>query len=818
MKLFKKHLTLILAVFLLAVAILPVLPVVAADKGDFAAELKVGVDNKAEILRYAPFAITVENNGTDFSGKIQMILPNKVNYNLMYESDFSIAKGEKKTVTFSAKVLDNLGKVNIRIINKKGKVVWNEIKRFNVDKTASTKIDIGVLSDDFSALGYMDNIEFYDRETFKTNLVELTADDFPEDVNSLDMLEMIIISNFSTDILTDKQIEALNLWVNRGGMLVIGTGSNSSKTLSKIRGHVLNIDPDKMNRYSTTFGLNYYGSMSSTYQSTAPEDAPDPRDDEDFMEYFDDWFYNYRDDVDSFFLEDFMANQGLDESDLEDDGSLPSYYEEEYYEFCLQTMYGYQYQPQDPNYVAYSYPVATADVLVFSEDAKDANLKEILYGDNTAGEDYILARIYEKAEGYIAIYGIDFTMNPIPGYQNASEIISVLIEKYVLRKVVEHYDDVSNMGSYYQYNLGGSNYDLNNLLESFASAPMPPLLFYIIPVLGYLVAILVMYLVSRKKGKTFRLWYWYPVMAVGVAVVVFCIGFSTRIIRPRINTATVLDLQKPAAIEKNYVGVTTPSNKDCTVEFSNDYNLELMRQLSSYSDQSDKIDFNKYRVGFKKGVDRTEVTFSGNVALSSDSFVLESIYPSTRGFDVQYVVNAPGGKSFANNTIIKNETSVDLENAVVLAPENPSQPGSYSYYDMIVHSVGTWKNGETVDLTDSSVTGKMKTGYEESVAFTDADKHIFSGVFLGSLSEGFKKYKSRRNLLSYVINVAEDELRNYTNSGTPDPDDVKFIYVVGFPKEPVCKDIQFDKKYRNERTEIIIQRIDYSQMRTVKKQ
>ena len=205
MKLFKKHLTLILAVFLLAVAILPVLPVVAADKGDFAAELKVGVDNKAEILRYAPFAITVENNGTDFSGKIQMILPNKVNYNLMYESDFSIAKGEKKTVTFSAKVLDNLGKVNIRIINKKGKVVWNEIKRFNVDKTASTKIDIGVLSDDFSALGYMDNIEFYDRETFKTNLVELTADDFPEDVNSLDMLEMIIISNFSTDILTDEQ-------------------------------------------------------------------------------------------------------------------------------------------------------------------------------------------------------------------------------------------------------------------------------------------------------------------------------------------------------------------------------------------------------------------------------------------------------------------------------------------------------------------------------------------------------------------------------------------------------------------------------------
>ncbi len=809
MKQLKKHITLILAVFLLAFAILPVLPVYASGQGDFTAELKVGFDNKAEILRYAPFMVTIENNGGDFSGRIQLISANKVNYNIMYESDFSIARGEKKTVTFACKVLDNLGKVNIRIVNKKGKVVWNEIKRFNVDKTASTKIDIGVLSDDYSALGYMDNIEFYDRETFKTNLVELTADTFPEDVNALDMLEMIVISNFSTDILTDKQIEALNLWVNRGGMLVIGTGSNSSKTLSKVRGHVIDINPDKMNRYTTTFGLNYYGSATSGYKTTTPQNTPSPYDDADFMEFFDDWFYNYRDEVDAYFLEDFMANMGIDEYELEDDGSLPDFYEEDYYEFCLETMYGYQYQPADPDYVPYTYPVATADVLVFSEDATDANLEEILYGDNTAGDDYILARIYEKAEGYIAIYGIDFTMNPIPGYQDASEIISILINKYVLQKVVDHYDDVSNMGSYYNYNLGGSNYDLNNLLESYSAAPMPPILFYLVPIIGYLVAILVLYLVNKKKGKTFRLWYWYPVMAIGVAVVVFCIGFSTRIIKPRINTASILDLQKPAAIEKNYVGVTTPSNKDCKVVFSNEYDMQLLRKFSSYGDQSDKIDFDSYRVGFKKSVDRTEVTFRGNVALSSDPFLLESIYPSTRGFDVQYVVNSPSGRSVADNIIVKNEAGVDLENAVILATETPS--ANQTYVDVLVYPVGEWKNGQTIDFTN----GKHNYGYNESIAFTDRDKHILSGVLVGSLSEGFKTYQNRKNLLHYVINEAEDEIggNNSSQGSTP-----KTVYVIGFPKETICKDIQFDKKYRNERTEVVVQKIDYSQMRQVKKQ
>ena len=35
------------------------------------------------------------------------------------------------------------------------------------------------------------------------------------------MLEVIVISNFSTDILTDEQIEALSLWVSRGGFLIV---------------------------------------------------------------------------------------------------------------------------------------------------------------------------------------------------------------------------------------------------------------------------------------------------------------------------------------------------------------------------------------------------------------------------------------------------------------------------------------------------------------------------------------------------------------------------------------------------------------------
>ena len=38
------------------------------------------------------------------------------------------------------------------------------------------------------------------------------------------------------------------------------------------------------------------------------------------------------------------------------------------------------------------------------------------------------------------------------------------------------------------------------------------------------------------------------------------------------------------------------------------------------------------------------------------------------------------------------------------------------------------------------------------------------------------------------------------------------MYIIGFPKNSCCKDIQFTKKYRNERTEAVVQKVTLSQM------
>jgi hypothetical protein len=302
-----------------------------------------------------------------------------------------------------------------------------------------------------------------------------------------------------------------------------------------------------------------------------------------------------------------MYEYGVYEDELEN-GTVPYYLEQYYYDYCIDKVYLYAYGLQDPDPVEYNFPTASADVLEMETEDES----ETIYGDAPGG-DYTMGYIIDRGAGHIALYGIDFTMNPIPNYPDADGILRYVIRDYVLNDVIEAYENISDSG-YYSYNIGNfskQKYDIQSFLNNIAAAPLPPMALYIVPILAYLVAILVLYLVNRKKGKTFRLWYWYPVIAIGMAVVIYCIGFSTRIIKPRINTMSVLKLSSTSARELNYVAVTTPSNQTCEVTFSDEYDIQLTRQINGYSyDQSDKVDLDSYRVAFRKGIGKTSVRFA----------------------------------------------------------------------------------------------------------------------------------------------------------------------------------------------------------------
>ncbi len=174
--------------------------------------------------------VTCQEN---FSGMLQLVAGTE-DYGtsvVAYGEDISLSAGEAKTFHLTPTSIGSNGKVIIQIENERGKVVYQETDEITLESGGS-KVSIGILSDDYSALSYFDGIGMtIDSSQAITSIFELNQNNFPEDAMGLAMLQYMVIDNFDTATLSEKQYEALKSWVQDGGVLILGLGSHYQNVL-----------------------------------------------------------------------------------------------------------------------------------------------------------------------------------------------------------------------------------------------------------------------------------------------------------------------------------------------------------------------------------------------------------------------------------------------------------------------------------------------------------------------------------------------------------------------------------------------------------
>ncbi|MBP5529010.1 MAG: hypothetical protein J6X80_03070 [Lachnospiraceae bacterium] len=868
---------------------------------DFEVSLNAGYGQKVLLGYGAPFEITVTNKNTsNFEGCLQLIIPGFSNNNILYEEDIALGAGETKTVQIVAGIPIPAEFVNIRMTNKRYKVLWSDLQKINVSKTKND-IRVGVLSDDFSALGYMDRVHFLSDAARYTSLVELSAADFPVNFAALDMLDVILISDFSTDLLTKEQMNALNLWVKKGGLLVIGTGSTANKTLSGLYGNLLNekvtattsqettlglatedysyisqigsgtnsyspydgfyegyyyydfdyytdpsnyydLDGDGMNDYIFTYGGSYDDKGNFTDAYGNPVDPANvylfennafytDADGSYHYKYYDERYGYVSETLDELlnyyaFTEEEMSEYGYpeycnllgfdpkwylceqlgitDESDL--DEAFEEYFGDDFREFLRHYTYlfinyiynGYDFRPDlsvDGNAViSNNYKYLNIDCAGIDETLTRSS-DEIIYGDTADGKTYPLAKVIKSGDGKVILCAVDFTKNPIPKNSSSGEFFRNLIEKIAGAELINEAVEYENqMGNSYYYSYG-TGYSEKSLLKSAASAPVPPLIFYVTVILLYFVAILVTYVVCLKKKKTWNLWVIYPVSAMAVAVLIFCLGFSTRVLRLNTNIITLLFPDSISTQETDFVNVTVPKAKEYVIDFSSE--VEVDRNYSaggSYYYSSSDIDYDTYSVRYRSDYDHIQSVIANKVALESQVFKAEAAYPTQGGIDVSLKTDLSIGGKVPQNISVTNNYSTVLEDVIV---QLYTSKGYEDYYFKKI------KPGETVVASAGKFIDDSKTSYYSSTSYTklysnslsnhynkNKSMEITAGIFLGNLYRGFNETIRRRGVLDYI----QEEYS---------PDNDHFL-VVAFPKSDIAAKVTEGKKSKQTRTEAII--------------
>lgn len=867
----------LLLLFLLS-TIIPFTHVSAKEEYKFSVSLSAGYNNQVLVGYSAPVTIHVTNdNLSNFEGYIQMIVINYENNNILYEEELTLGSGEDKVVEMVSGFPIAADYVNIRITNKKHKVVWNELERINFayDKEL---VRVGVLTDDFSALSYMDRQHFLSTPSMTLSLIPFSEDTFPSDYHALDAVDTILITDFSTDILTKEQINALNLWVQDGGLLIIGTGSTANKTLAGINGKVVDVKLGKSHGVTTTLGLenwdySYIANIISTagtgsqYNSSSAM-APDPwnlyvssyyDDDYDNKPWKDDDGDGYNDYVFEGYTSDYDANGNFIDSygnliaqeyyylfdsnsyevdpnsgaihykyyderygavdytdtDYQNYVNDPSFTDEDKEDMCYDAYchqlgydpkwYFYEYEgltdPDDINrefriyfsddykdfqdhflyntyyYYYYNidlrpdltvgstYTLLSTDYTAINVDTVDfvlvgSDSADSFIGDSTTG-DYDLARLINVGDGKIIVAALDFTKNPIPKTDYASELVRNMIEKTIGTELVQEAYDYENdaNSSYYSYN--GSSYELRNLLKKISSAPYPPVLIYGAILLVYVIAIFVFYIVLLRKKKTSSLWKIYPIGALVFSILIFCLGFSSRVLRLNVNVLSIISPGDVVTKEVDYISATVPKQKEYLINFEDDVEVDksFMGAGSYHWYSSTQPDYDKYSIQYREGYDNFQSVISNKVGLESEYYKAETVYPTSGGIEISYLTDPAIVGIDPANIRITNNYSTALKDVVVVI--NTAKNGYQDFYFKTIKSGESYllNQGEMTDYTNSNNSFSYNSSFYTNNAVAHYQKHvsgrIIKGILLGDLSIGdvsFSELRRRWSGMDYIYN------------------------------------------------------------------
>ena len=208
---------------LLLFALLFSFPVHAEEP--FSIQVTYGYRNTAKNGQMLPVSLDFENNtGETLDGYAVIEIPGD-DSTLSYTYPLSVPAGQSRkkcTVTIpdehSAESGDSL---NIRIIDDYGEEIQRKTVKV-VYHGNGQDVLCGILSGEVPDLQYFGNVSI--GGSLSTKTVTLFPADIPEEHEGLSQLDLIVISSFDMESLSEEAADSVFEWVQDGGTLLIGTG------------------------------------------------------------------------------------------------------------------------------------------------------------------------------------------------------------------------------------------------------------------------------------------------------------------------------------------------------------------------------------------------------------------------------------------------------------------------------------------------------------------------------------------------------------------------------------------------------------------
>ena len=218
-------------ILMAAVVLLPLIAF-ADEPLKIKTEISFGIDNNAKAGRYLPIRIEYENvSGDRFEGNLSVYTRESDDRISEYRYEVTVDADEKTEGIYYIPLGIRATGIHLRLIDASGAVLMERDINPGIDAN-NAKLYIGVLSDTPERLNYLNDVSV-NYGLIRTKTFELTTAGFPSDPKGLNMLDAIVITNYTIRDLDEDQSHALMEWVRSGGVLILGTGERVDDTLGR---------------------------------------------------------------------------------------------------------------------------------------------------------------------------------------------------------------------------------------------------------------------------------------------------------------------------------------------------------------------------------------------------------------------------------------------------------------------------------------------------------------------------------------------------------------------------------------------------------
>lgn len=215
-----------------------------------------GYGNNAKGGRYIPVEVSLSNGtGQEFEGSIQ-ILTMESDYDVYrHEYPVTVAAGESTVRTMYLPIGNRADQMFVEVTDREGKQAAHKRVKLNFSLDVP-ELFVGVLSDTPELLSAWDGIGV-DYGMLRTRTVEFSTETFPESIIGLDMIDVLLISNFRIRNLSEAQSQTLVEWVRGGGTMILGTGMRADDTLGRFAPELLEESYEEPKVQTVDMGMEY---------------------------------------------------------------------------------------------------------------------------------------------------------------------------------------------------------------------------------------------------------------------------------------------------------------------------------------------------------------------------------------------------------------------------------------------------------------------------------------------------------------------------------------------------------------------------------